>query len=471
MSSGILAARNIDGPALIIDGQSTISYSQLVKEVERISAKLPKRELFFLLGGNDLPTIICYLAALDCGAVPLVLGNGLSRDQVDRLISIYDPGFIFSNDCSNWGCKESFIEWGLGEYIFYRRKEVLAKVLHDDLALLLATSGSTGSPKLVRLSLRNIVKNAESIVSYLGIVAGDRAITSLPFNYSYGLSVINSHLIAGASIVLSNASLMDKSFWQQVNKYSVTSFAGVPYSYEILIKLRFNQMHLPTIKTLTQAGGRLNPEKMQQINKICCEKDIKFFPMYGQTEATARIAYLSPEYIETKLGSIGRAIPGGELWLENESEQRISEPEEVGELVYRGENVSLGYAECLGDLALGDINQGVLRTGDLAYTDKDGFFFLQGRLRRFLKVFGIRISLDAVEEVARSKGFECAAQGVDDRLDLFVIEKEALSVQGLRDSMAISLGIPSAAIKVYFMNDLPRLSTGKVDYQCLSKMT
>lgn len=470
MSSGILAAISIDEPAVIVDGQQTLSHRQLIKEVELISAKLPKRELFFLIGGNDLPTIICYLAALRCGAVPLLLGNGLGCEQLDRLISIYDPGLVFSNDASNWQRKELSVEWRLGDYTFYRRKEALVKVLHDDLALLLTTSGSTGSPKLVRLSLRNIVKNAESIANYLDILPDDRAITSLPFNYSYGLSVINSHLIAGASLVLSNASLMDKSFWQQVNKYSVTSFAGVPYSYEILMKLRFNQMYLPTIKTLTQAGGRLDPKKTQQIYKICCEKDINFFPMYGQTEATARIAYLPPEYVETKLGSIGRAIPGGELWLENESGQRLSKPEEVGELVYRGENVSLGYAECLGDLALGDINQGVLRTGDLAYADKDGFFFLQGRLRRFLKIFGIRISLDAVEDVGLSKGVECAAQGIDDRLDLFVVEKEGLSVRGLMDSMAISLGIPSIAIKVYLIKNLPRLSTGKVDYQCLSKM-
>jgi len=284
------------------------------------------------------------------------------------------------------------------------------------------------------------------------------------------LSVINSHLRAGASLVLSNSTLMDKAYWQQIRDHRVTSFAGVPYSYDILLKLRFARIEMPSVKTLTQAGGRLDPIKMGQVYKICREKGINFFPMYGQTEATARIAFLAPEDIEAKLGSIGKAIPGGQLWLEDEKGERIDTPSKIGELVYAGPNVSMGYAECPEDLALGDVNKGVLRTGDLARMDEEGYFFNEGRRHRFLKIFGVRISLDEVEVITASKGWQCAAQGVDDRLVLFILESPLIDPSAVKAEMAESLSVHPSAVQVRFLPELPRLNTGKVDYQCLTRM-
>jgi acyl-coenzyme A synthetase/AMP-(fatty) acid ligase len=469
MTQSVFGDRDGDRLAIIVDGLSALCYRELEENVKRLAEKLPKRELFFLIGGNDIPTLTCYLASLDCGAVPLLLGQGLAADQLDRLIQTYDPRHVFISDGASWNRDSTKEQWRLGEYGFYRREKAAPKVLHEDLALLLATSGSTGSPKLVRLSLRNIIKNTESIIEYLRITTEERAITSLPFNYSYGLSVINSHLRAGASLVLSNNTLMDKAYWQQIRDHRVTSFAGVPYSYDILLKLRFGRIEMPSVKTLTQAGGRLDPKKMEQVQKICNEKGIKFFPMYGQTEATARIAYLAPEEIEAKLGSIGKAIPGGQLWLEDENGEFINTTGKIGELVYAGPNVSMGYAECPEDLALGDVNRGVLRTGDLARKDEEGYFFIEGRRHRFLKIFGIRVSLDAVEEIAASKSWKCAVLGVDDRLVLFV-ESQQLDPIALKAEMAETLGIHPSAVQVRVLPELPRLHTGKVDYQCLSQM-
>jgi acyl-coenzyme A synthetase/AMP-(fatty) acid ligase len=470
MKQSLLGCRDVDRSAIIVDGFSTLCYRELEEQVESLADKLPKREFFFLVGSNDIPTITCYLAALSCGAVPLLLGQGLAANQLDRLIQTYNPRFVFISDGASWNRDNTKEKWRLGEYGFYQRENVASKVLHEDLALLMATSGSTGSPKLVRLSFRNIIKNAESIVQYLRITAKERAITSLPFNYSYGLSVINSHLRAGASLVLSNKTLTDKSFWQQIRDHQVTSFAGVPFSYEMLLKLRFGQIEMSSIKTLTQAGGRLGPIKMGQVQKICNEKGINFFPMYGQTEATARIAYLAPKDIETKLGSIGKAIPGGQLWLEGENGERIDTIGTIGELVYTGPNVSMGYAECPEDLALGDLNQGLLRTGDLARQDEDGYFFIEGRRNRFLKIFGIRVSLDAVEEITANKGLKCAAHGVDDRLVLFVVESPQIDLNAVKAEMADSLSVHHSAVQVRFLPELPRLHTGKVDYLCLSQM-
>jgi long-chain acyl-CoA synthetase len=458
-----------DKPA-IVEGATTICYGELEESVRILADKLPQGELFFLIGGNDIQTIKCYLASMRCGAVPLLLGQGLDPKQLTSLIEAYDPGFIFTNNRASLNCDRTKEMWRIDEYGFYQREDAACKVLHDDLALLMATSGSTGSPKLVRLSFSNIIENTKSIIQYLRITSEERAITSLPFNYSYGLSIINSHLHAGASLVLTNDTLVNKNYWQLIDRHKVTSFAGVPYSYEILLKLRFGRIEMPSVKTITQAGGRLDSIKMLQVQKICKEKGIKFFPMYGQTEATARIAYLDSDDVEDKLGSIGKVIPGGELWLEDENGNLITTPGKIGELVYSGPNVSMGYAEHSEDLALGDLNRGVLRTGDLARFDEEGYFFIEGRLHRFLKIFGIRVSLDAVEEIAANRGWRCAAHGLDDRLVLFEIESPQLDTNLLKAEMAEALGIPPSAIKVRVLPELPRLNTGKVDYQCLSRM-
>jgi long-chain acyl-CoA synthetase len=470
MNLGIFGERDADSIAVIVNGAPALCYQDLDKLVDGLAQKLPKRELFFLVGSNDLPTLTCYLASLSCGAVPLLLGKGLPQQQLDRLIEVYNPRFIFISDDECWSQDGSHEEWRFGEYAFYSRDKGISQILHKDLAILLATSGSTGSPKLVRLSLRNIISNADSIIEYLNITSKERAITSLPFNYSYGLSVINSHLRAGAALVLTNSSIMDKKFWSQVRDYKVTSFAGVPYSYDILLRLRLGQIEMPFVKTLTQAGGRLEPHKMMQVHKICSERGINFFPMYGQTEATARIAFLDHKFVESKPGSIGKAIPGGQLWLEDDSGHRVNTPGMIGELIYAGANVSLGYAESSADLALGDLNQGILRTGDLARIDQDGYYFIEGRRNRFLKIFGIRVSLDSIEEIVKKKGWVCAAHGIDDMLVLFVVETPQFNPITFKAEMANILSIHPTAVKIYTLTELPRMNTGKVDYQCLNQM-
>ncbi len=269
--------------------------------------------------------------------------------------------------------------------------------VHPDLALLLSTSGSTGSPKLVRISRRNLLANAGAIVDYLGLSETDRAITSLPLHYCYGLSVLHSHLLAGASVVLTDASVVDPCFADALRNHGVTSLAGVPHTFEMLEHAGADRVGVPSLRLLTQAGGRMAPDAVTRWTARAETWGARFYVMYGQTEATARMAFLPPELAVRRPAAIGRAIPGGELRLEPVDGQ----PDDVGELVYRGPNVMMGYAERPDDLAEGALLD-ELRTGDLArFHADDGVFEIVGRRSRFVKPFGLRIDLDLIEQAVR----------------------------------------------------------------------
>jgi acyl-coenzyme A synthetase/AMP-(fatty) acid ligase len=375
-----LSTCSSDQPALFLENGRRLSHAELTQEVADFGAAFPQRGVVFCLCNNDFPSLRCYLAALDGAAVPLLLPGTLREAQLQSLMTAYAPQYLFHNrsDLNGYGAAL----WSGDGYQLLACPMAVPYDIHPDLALLLATSGSTGSPKLVRLSRRNLESNADAIIDYLGIKASDRAITSLPMHYSYGLSVINSHLRAGASVVLTDRSLMDADYWRLIQRHEVTSLTGVPYSYEILLKLRIERLNMPAVKTMTQAGGKLAADKIKLVVEACTKKGIRFFAMYGQTEATARISYLPCELTAEKAGSIGIAIPGGELWVEDARGQRITQPGVTGQLVYRGPNVSLGYAASFRDLATGDTNRGVLKTGDLATFDDHGYFSIVGRLSR-----------------------------------------------------------------------------------------
>ncbi|MPW28667.1 AMP-binding protein [Agarivorans sp. B2Z047] len=270
--------------------------------------------------------------------------------------------------------------------------------LNTKIAVLLSTSGSTGSPKLVMLSKQNIESNAKSIVEYLDISSEERALSSLPFYYSYGLSVLNSHLVAGASMVLGPADLLSKQLWQQAKQHRATSFAGVPFSYEMLLKLRLERVLPDSITTLTQAGGKLAEKTINQLSAFAKNNQKRFFVMYGQTEATARMAYIDNQDLEVYPGSIGQAIPGGELMLKPSTPKLTHQQQDnVGELIYRGPNVMLGYAKTLADLCKPDLAEmQQLATGDLAYCLNKRYYIV-GRIKRIIKLRGIRFSLDELE--------------------------------------------------------------------------
>ena len=334
--------------------------------------------------------------------------------------------------------------------------------LHEDIALLLTTSGSTGSAKMVRQSYKNIDSNAAAIAQYLDIRQTDRPITTLPMSYTYGLSIINSHFLRGCSTIMTRKTLMEKGFWGILKTEAASTFGGVPYVYEMLKKLRFARMDLPSLRILTQAGGKLNSDLAKEFATICADKGIRFFVMYGQTEATARMSYLPCEYAVTKAGSMGIPIPGGQFWLETEDGNVIMDHEIVGELVYRGDNVAMGYAESCMDLCKGDESGGVLKTGDYAKRDADGFYYIVGRKKRFLKLFGNRVNLDEVEDLVTGLGYSCACTGADDRLRIFTTNKESLT--HIKSFASNAMDIPPSGLEVIHIARIPRSEAGKILY-------
>jgi acyl-coenzyme A synthetase/AMP-(fatty) acid ligase len=399
------------------------------------------------------------------GAVVALLHDRMDPVFYRNLLEAYKPEYICFPDerpehHPGWTELERF-----DSYSLVKTDYLIDYSPIDDLALLLTTSGSTGSPKFVRQSYRNVASNTQSIAEYLSIRSADKAITTMPMSYTFMLSIINSHLYKGASLVFTEATLLDKTFWQLVKTQKVTTMSGVPYTYEILKKLRFDQMNLPDLKYITQAGGKLSLELSKEFAEVCEKKGIRFIVMYGQTEATARMSYLPYEYSRSKAGSMGIAIPGGHFWLEDDNGNTIEQPEVMGELVYKGDNVTLGYAENCHDLAKNDENHGILYTGDLAKRDADGFYYITGRKKRFLKLFGNRINLNEVEEMIRSTGYDCACTGTDDKMKIFVTEKE--NHDKIRKYISERTGLNQAAFTVVFIEKFPRNESGKVLYSAL----
>ena len=451
--------------AVITEASERRTYADLAAASDVVCDKVGHRCLVFCLCENSFESIAGYIGFLRGRIVPVMLNSTISHEQLAGLLQTYRPEYI-------WLPKDKAASGNLGDevlccghYLLLKTHYVTDYLLHEELAMLLTTSGSTGSPMLVRQSYRNISTNADSITRYLGIADADRAITTMPMSYTYGLSIINSHLLKGALIILTKMTFMDKEFWEALRKHEATTFGGVPYVYEMLRKLRFSRMNLPSLKILTQAGGKLSPELAREFGEICVQKGIRFFIMYGQTEATARMSYLPSEHAVSKFASIGIAIPGGEFWLEDENGEVISASDTVGELVYKGENVTLGYAMGRMDLAKGDENEGVLRTGDIAKRDPDGFYYIVGRKKRFLKIFGNRINLDEVEQIIKKAGFDCACAGEDDHMRIYT---SSTGNHAEIKNVAVRLtSIHPSAFEVVSIERIPRNESGKVLYSKL----
>jgi long-chain acyl-CoA synthetase len=472
MSSSItneLLAQHDPSSIAIVDSDSgtATTYGQLLETVTQTSDSLRRelgRSVVFHVATNTVASIALYLSCLEAGCPVALLEPGRS-DRFEPLLETFDPAAVFlpqGVQTTESGAARLLFD---GTYkITLRDTARKAPHLHHGLSLLLTTSGSTGSPKLVRLTLGNVFANARSIASYLGIHPGERSIQSLPMHYSYGLSLVNSYLVAGATIVLTRHSFMRPEFWDAFDRTGCTSFAGVPYMYETLHRLQFDPGQHPTMHTMTQAGGGLRRDLIQSFYERTLSAGCRFFVMYGQTEATARISYVPPEQLGEKIGSIGVPVPGGRLWLPPVDDSGMQE------LIYSGPNVMMGYAESADDLAAGDQLGGILRTGDLAAVDSDGFFFLTGRLKRFAKLFGRRISLEDVEKDIETRyAIHAAAIDREGQLQVYAAaHAEPVDRAGIARYLAQRLSVPPKYITVDAIAEIPMTASGKKDYKTLS---
>jgi len=454
--------------ALITDKGEKVKYADLDILTAQLIADIGKRSLVFCLCDNNVESLSGYFSFIKNDIVPLMLDSTVDSNLLQGLIEKYHPEYIWSPTDKINQFYNSNVIFSFENYSLIRIKGNASPRLNDDLALLLTTSGSTGSPKLVRISYDNLEANANSIAEYLSIDKNERPITALPMSYTFGLSIINSHLIKGAAILLTSKSLMEKKFWTFLKEEKATSLSGVPYTFEMLKKLRFFNMNLEHLKTMTQAGGKMNDELNHKFSEFCNKSGINFFVMYGQTEATARMSYLPAKYSLSKLGSMGIAIPGGRFYLVDDNGETIVENEAVGELVYEGKNVSMGYAISREDLIRGDENNRVLITGDLAKRDAEGFYYIVGRKKRFIKLFGNRINLDETERLIKNITANVACTGLDDKMVIYITDEELISK--VKSFIVEKTKINQKAFKVALIDLIPINSSGKTIYSELPKI-
>lgn len=456
-----------DNKAIIDEFENTLTYDDLEKECCKLSDAIGNRCLVFILCTNSIGSLIGYVSCLNSRTVPLLISANLDKELLSNLIETYKPDYLWMPDSMS------------GEYGAFQRSYASfsytlldtgyndSTPIFEDLALLLTTSGSTGSPKFVRQSYANIRANTDSIIKYLELSESERPITTLPMNYTYGLSIINTHLAVGATILVTEKGLMQKEFWSFFKEHGATSFGGVPYTYEMLDRLRFTRMELPALRTMTQAGGKLSVELHKKYAEYAKEKGKNFVVMYGQCEATARMGYLPAEMSLEKCGSMGVAIPGGKFGLFDSNGIEIDKPHIMGELVYEGTNVTLGYAECREDLNKGDERGGVLETGDMAEFDEDGYYYIVGRKKRFLKLYGNRVNLDEIERLIKAhfSTTDVACAGIDDHMFIFITDDS--DTQDIKDFTAKKTGINHSAFNIMHIEKIPQNDAGKILYKKL----
>ena len=431
-----------EGLALVTRDVS-LTYSELNHMVNECAAHLAefdlKNQVAFLPMKMNIFSVVRYLACLRESIVPLLLPSHIDESLMQNLYEMYKPALSFGLD---------------GLYDIELHSMSVSNVgLPKNLAVLLNTSGSTGSAKLVKLSHDNLDQNAKAICEYLKVDFRDKAHCSLPLSYSYGLSVLNTHLQAGACVYLSELTPFSENYYDELVGENITSMSGVPFFYQMLFRTGFFEKDIPSLKVMTQAGGKLGDNLVRKFSEYADRHTINFFVMYGQTEATARISYVPPEMLDQKIGSIGIPIPGGKLRLSGD-----------GELIYSGPNVMMGYAQSKAELYAQESQIDSLSTGDLAREDEDGYYYITGRLKRFVKLAGSRYGLDEIETFLEDE-FEisCVVGGKDDKLMIFAEAstlENNLIVTKLQDKFLINRSF----IKVLSVDLLARKTNGKKDY-------
>jgi acyl-CoA synthetase (AMP-forming)/AMP-acid ligase II/peptidoglycan/LPS O-acetylase OafA/YrhL len=455
-----------DRPAVLCEDGRTLSYRQLAVEADAFAAQLgPQRRLLVIEARNALEPLVALIGALRAGHVVLLLpGSGPPPRRsaaetgksshgeagAGRLLERYAPDAAFSETAAGW------------------RLQIHGApdcALNPDLAMLSPTSGTTGAAKLVRLSYGAIAANAAAIADYLGIAPSDAAVTALPMHYCYGLSVIASHLSCGARVLLTDRSVVEPEFWSFAEAHGVTNLAGVPYTFELLERIGLREKPPATLRTLTQAGGRLPPELAHAYARWAQDNGMQMFVMYGQTEATARMAYVPPERLLESPGAIGVPIPGGAIALRADDGAEVRACDTPGEIIYTGPNVMMGYAEDRADLAKGAVLK-ELATGDLARRGQDGLYYIVGRKSRFCKLFGIRVSLDEIEAALARDGLKAHVTGDD---SLIAVAGAGLP-PGLPQVLGTRYGLPSSSFAVVAVEEPPTLPSGKIDYGRIMSM-
>lgn len=454
-----------DHLAVVDNAGNRLTYGALCDHAKAIGAQVPARHLVFQLCKNEAGSLAGYLGMVDGGAVPLVLSHKIDKNLLDTLMETYTPAYLWIPAEMQEEFSFAPVYSALG-YVLLKTGNT-AYPLNDKLQFLMTTSGSTGSPKLVRYKIGNLEANAKNVAEAFGWTSSERAICDLGMQYTMGLNVINTHLYVGATVLLTTHNLMSGDFWNYIKEEKGTNFTGVPFSYEIFARLRFARMDLPYLTTLAEGGGKLTDKRYTELAEYAKANGKRFIPTFGTTETAARMAMLPPELALEKIGSIGRAIPNGQLFLVDDDGNEIPGDEAEGELAYRGPNVTMGYAICKEDLTKDDKWNGEYRTGDLARRDADGCYYITGRKSRFLKLLSYRVSLDQCERMIQQQfNIECACTGTDQRMDIYVTDGSQSAE--IRAFISEKTGLFANLFKVFVIDSIPRNDSGKIVYKKLS---
>lgn len=439
-------AAHADRP-FVRDGERVLTYAQALAHGRSLIAELgSERRLVILRCALTANCVAAYVALLEAGHVPLLLEADLSGALVAALAERYRVAAVVMP----------------GEGIAWTGAS--APALHPDLALLLTTSGSTGSPKLVRLSRGGVLANARAIAEALVLDAGERPLLHLPMSYSYGLSVIHSHIVAGGCLCLTRASVMEPGYFADLVAAAATSIAGVPFHYQALRRL-LAKLDAPSLRTLTQAGGRLEPKLVAFFADWAAQTGRRFVVMYGQTEAGPRIALLPPERAADAPEAIGVPLPGVTVTLRDDDGAPVPDGA-AGEMVVESAGVMMGYAHGPDDLAAGDVQHGRLETGDVALRGTDGLLRIVGRASRIVKVYGLRVNADEVEQRLAGEGQEALCFGSDDALRVLVAG--AGDAAAIRQRIVDLFSLPPRGIEVRGGAMPERGATGKLSAAALA---
>ncbi len=419
--AGLVFNLDRDGIAVIDEGRE-VSYRELASLASRAADGLAPHTVKIVRNKQDMDTVALFVGCVNRGVVPLMLPDTMDSGLFERLRSTYE-----------------------------------GKPTDPALGLLLTTSGSTGSPKLVRISRANLVADNKMSEVLFGFDTSTRMTMILPICYAWGLSVACSVLEAGGTLVMTRKTVMDPELADVMRSACATHVAGVPYMYEALDRFRFFEGDFPSLKGLLVSGGALAPALRRKYAEFAKGRGIAFCEGYGQTETTGVMTTIRTDVHLDLIGSIGKSENGGMFRVED------------GELVYEGPIVAMGYAVCAEDLMKGDEWKGVRRTGDMAKIDADGYVTLTGRASRFLKIFGNRVSLEEVENLVKDgfAGSGCAATGADNDLHVFVCGVSAADVEKF---IVAKLHFNATVVKVHVLDSIPLNANGKTDYPKLKGM-
>lgn len=446
-----------------IDSQgNSLAYGELREFAEKVKGMMPRRSLLFLLVENNCGGISWTIGNICAENVPLILNAHLDEALYQSLYELYRPPYVCVPEsmAGKYGYEKVATIYG---YTLMRTGHE-ACPMNEELSHLLPTSGSTGSPKLVRHKYANIEAAALNISTFFELTDKDRPLMVLPLYYTMGLSMVFSHFYVGATVLITNLSMTDRNFWRFMKEERATSFTGVPYSFEILNLMRIFRMDLPDLKLLTQGGGRMPRELNLKFAEWCRDTGRQWIATYGQSECTARMGWLPAKWAIEKVGSIGIAVPNGELSLIDMDGNPIKTPNTEGEMCYRGKNVTMGYARKREDLMIGDERHGFIRTGDLAYFDEDGCYYIAGRMGRFLKLFGMRVGLDECERIVKGKflGIECACVGTDEKMLVYLTDERYKDQ--VKEELVSRLKIVASSFEVRIIPKIPKNEAGKILY-------